>query len=405
MGAELGLLLTAARGPEMSRGELPAQNYSYWCSQAGLLHAAKLEVALRRSVAVVAVYTTWDVYGDADDAVHRMQRSGSPPPGTSSLSHELLGLGRPGQAGPGLEEDCPLSAAAHERERQERDWERRYQGPGGSPGSKPAPPRGVPDMDWNWLRPTSSSSPSMLASASASSSPSSSAPSSRPPSPQRSGPRKSLVGFARATGDNSLVATIYDVAVHPSVRGLGIGKRMVKMLVQQVQSKGVYDIGVVTPTASERFWSRCLFEEDREGSTFMTFVGGSGRGMDVAGSAWAPRAAHELLDDSDLGHWEAAAQSDSLRALLDAKLNRIRSGAEAEESGGGARQGAGRRQAVGGAGAGAGQGEGGGRRGGAMVWARMLGLDPEPEPQPEAGAESGASDGEEDRGRNMFSQL
>lgn len=40
----------------------------------------------------------------------------------------------------------------------------------------------------------------------------------------------------------------------------------------------MYDIGVVTPTSAEGFWSCCAFEDDREGSTMMAFMGRDGGG-------------------------------------------------------------------------------------------------------------------------------
>lgn len=43
--------------------------------------------------------------------------------------------------------------------------------------------------------------------------------------PRRSG-RRVLVGFARAVGDSSLVATLHDVAVLPELQGLGLGRSL-----------------------------------------------------------------------------------------------------------------------------------------------------------------------------------
>ncbi|GIL87600.1 hypothetical protein Vretimale_14710 [Volvox reticuliferus] len=282
-------------------------------------------------------------------------------------------------------------------------------------GDKPPPPPGVPDMDWNWLLTSnrsgnsnsssnsrnfisntdiiidscncsnsgsstdagdygdggwslsSSSSSSALAqralwswSNSSTSTSSSTTTTTSMSSSSSQGSRKHLVGFARATGDNSLVATIYDVAVHPAVRGQGIGSRLVKLLVQQIQARAVYDIGVVTPAEAFKFWERCAFDNDREGSTFMTFVGRPVRqlGGDYDGTEYneqveaaqdevgfgAPRNSQELLDLSDLGFWDAATRSDSLQELLASKLQRLKeaewglaavTGAEAGMVGGG----------------------------------------------------------------------
>ena len=49
------------------------------------------------------------------------------------------------------------------------------------------------------------------------------------------GPRV-LIGFARAVGDASLVATIHDVAVIPELRGRGLGVNLVQKVTQQVRN-------------------------------------------------------------------------------------------------------------------------------------------------------------------------
>lgn len=38
--------------------------------------------------------------------------------------------------------------------------------------------------------------------------------------------RKVLAGFARATGDGALTATIYDLVVLPELQGLGLGRKL-----------------------------------------------------------------------------------------------------------------------------------------------------------------------------------
>jgi GNAT superfamily N-acetyltransferase len=51
----------------------------------------------------------------------------------------------------------------------------------------------------------------------------------------RSQPRR-LVGFGRAIGDASLVATLHDIMVDPEYRGYGIGRRILLQLANQVRS-------------------------------------------------------------------------------------------------------------------------------------------------------------------------
>ncbi|GFR52644.1 hypothetical protein Agub_g15235, partial [Astrephomene gubernaculifera] len=331
MGADLGMLLAACRAETMEAGPpLCRQNYSYWTSQAGLRHAAKLELALRRSVATVACFTTWDVYGNVGAAaLTRTTTVGAATTGCSAASGAREGAVRGAEV---AAEEVGL-AELHVEEGGGRSQQPEPSSSSSSPSSSPSPsapshalgcsggrrkpptPPGVPDMDWNWLLPASgagdagehcqcsssnggrsswssetNSSSNSNSSSSSSNSSNSNSGASRPAlslpfsspsasSSSSSPPRKSLVGFARATGDNSLVATVYDVAVHPALRGRGIGGRLVKLLVQQVQTRAVYDIGVVTPAGAEGFWARCSFEDDREGSTFMIFTGRRCRGQ------------------------------------------------------------------------------------------------------------------------------
>ncbi|GAX86629.1 hypothetical protein CEUSTIGMA_g14037.t1, partial [Chlamydomonas eustigma] len=82
---------------------------------------------------------------------------------------------------------------------------------------------------------------------------------------------RTLVGLARATGDAALTATLFDVAVHPRLQRRGIGQRLVKTVVQQLLTLGIYDIGMVGPPELDTFFSRCSFGEDSQQSTFMSY--------------------------------------------------------------------------------------------------------------------------------------
>ena len=50
--------------------------------------------------------------------------------------------------------------------------------------------------------------------------------------------RRVLVGFARAVGDASLVATVHDVAVLPELQRLGLGRQLLARLVKQASPLG-----------------------------------------------------------------------------------------------------------------------------------------------------------------------
>ncbi|GFY82026.1 acyl-CoA N-acyltransferases (NAT) superfamily protein [Actinidia rufa] len=54
-----------------------------------------------------------------------------------------------------------------------------------------------------------------------------------------------LVGFGRAVGDCGLTASIYDVMVIPSLRGMGIGRMIVRRIIRVLTSRGIYDIAAL----------------------------------------------------------------------------------------------------------------------------------------------------------------
>lgn len=55
--------------------------------------------------------------------------------------------------------------------------------------------------------------------------------------------QKKLIGFARATSDESFNATIWDVVIHPQFQGQGLGKELMSELVKQLRE---YDISTIT---------------------------------------------------------------------------------------------------------------------------------------------------------------
>ncbi|WIA37934.1 hypothetical protein OEZ86_001311 [Tetradesmus obliquus] len=81
-------------------------------------------------------------------------------------------------------------------------------------------------------------------------------------------PRR-LVGFVRAAGDASLVATIHDLLIHPNMQGYGLGAGLLQRCVNQVSRQGVFDVGLVAPSHLQAFFRSCSFELDREESVPM----------------------------------------------------------------------------------------------------------------------------------------
>lgn len=55
--------------------------------------------------------------------------------------------------------------------------------------------------------------------------------------------KKHLIGFARATSDNSFNATIWDVVIHPEFQGKGLGKVLINQIIKQLR---LYDISTIT---------------------------------------------------------------------------------------------------------------------------------------------------------------
>tara|TARA_B100000700_G_C14997661_1_gene834700 strand:- start:1390 stop:1899 length:510 start_codon:yes stop_codon:yes gene_type:complete len=51
-----------------------------------------------------------------------------------------------------------------------------------------------------------------------------------------------LVGFARCTGDGVLEATVWDVAINPIYQGSGLGKQMMKYVLNSLRSMEVFKV-------------------------------------------------------------------------------------------------------------------------------------------------------------------
>nr|YP_010170873.1 hypothetical protein K8K75_pgp193 [Chondria tumulosa]QSD57014.1 hypothetical protein [Chondria tumulosa] len=55
--------------------------------------------------------------------------------------------------------------------------------------------------------------------------------------------KKILIGFARATSDESFNATIWDVVIHPEFQGKGLGRELMNETIKQLR---YYDISTIT---------------------------------------------------------------------------------------------------------------------------------------------------------------
>ncbi|KAH9550367.1 hypothetical protein CY35_10G068200 [Sphagnum magellanicum] len=74
-----------------------------------------------------------------------------------------------------------------------------------------------------------------------------------------------IIGVGRAVSDGAFIATICDVAVDPEYQKRGIGRRIVKQLVQDMKRKGgPTGYAVFPPKASWRFFWMIGFRSDRK---------------------------------------------------------------------------------------------------------------------------------------------
>nr|YP_009395899.1 hypothetical protein [Dasya naccarioides]ARW65085.1 hypothetical protein [Dasya naccarioides] len=77
--------------------------------------------------------------------------------------------------------------------------------------------------------------------------------------------KKNLIGFARATSDNSFNATIWDVVIHPEFQGKGLGKELMKQIIKKLRH---YDISTITLFADPqviKFYKHLGFVVDPDG--------------------------------------------------------------------------------------------------------------------------------------------
>ena len=80
---------------------------------------------------------------------------------------------------------------------------------------------------------------------------------------------KSLVGFARAATDGSMVATVDEIAVDARFRNAGVGARLLGKLAATLRAREVYDVGARVPAARRSFFETCGFGPDAEGAVLM----------------------------------------------------------------------------------------------------------------------------------------
>ena len=71
-----------------------------------------------------------------------------------------------------------------------------------------------------------------------------------------------LIGFARATSDGVYRATIWDVVIHPTYQGAGLGRRLVETVLGHPHMNRVERVYLMT-TNQQRFYERIGFQENQ----------------------------------------------------------------------------------------------------------------------------------------------
>ncbi|MEL6333822.1 MAG: GNAT family N-acetyltransferase [Cyanobacteria bacterium J06559_3] len=71
-----------------------------------------------------------------------------------------------------------------------------------------------------------------------------------------------LIGFARATSDGVYRATIWDVVIHPTYQGAGLGRRLVETVLGHPHMNRVERVYLMT-THQQRFYERIGFQENQ----------------------------------------------------------------------------------------------------------------------------------------------
>lgn len=79
------------------------------------------------------------------------------------------------------------------------------------------------------------------------------------------GKKRRLIGFARATSDHAFNATIWDVVVDPRYQNRGLGKAMMRYMIQKLRSADISNITLFADPQVVDFYRRLSFMVDPEG--------------------------------------------------------------------------------------------------------------------------------------------
>lgn len=77
--------------------------------------------------------------------------------------------------------------------------------------------------------------------------------------------KETMIGFARATGDQVFNATIWDVAVRPSYQKRGVGRLLMVELLAELDTYGIPLITLYADPGTDGFYKRFGFSTDPSG--------------------------------------------------------------------------------------------------------------------------------------------
>lgn len=82
---------------------------------------------------------------------------------------------------------------------------------------------------------------------------------------EQQGEKSRLIGFSRATSDHAFNATVWDVVVHPDFQGRGLGKILMKNIVQELRRSDISNITLFADPHVVEFYRNLGFSPDPEG--------------------------------------------------------------------------------------------------------------------------------------------
>ena len=97
-----------------------------------------------------------------------------------------------------------------------------------------------------------------------------------------------LIGFARATSDGHLTATIWDVAVNPSWQRIGLGRGLMERIVIILHAAEIPMIALFAEPAVVGLYAKLGFKNDAQDVKGMAFITKSAEGRALVASAAVP---------------------------------------------------------------------------------------------------------------------